>query len=186
MRKFQFFLFYLVDLSNLSSPSVVWGRESRKTFSHKDPWDWASCTFGLEGLIVKEPGAIPEPTNQTMFLGWTQHIHNSWATPDCPYPLQKFLINHRNSWLLIMNAILFFLTVQYSRPLIGNSLAIPGTENIDTINLCDLSDRCTGKIHSEGYSSQQGAPCNQRLSSETAALFESSTCHYHTQCKPGK
>lgn len=40
-----------------------------------------------------------------------------------------------------MNATLLFLTVQYFRPLIGKLLAIPGTENTDTVNVCDLNDR---------------------------------------------
>lgn len=151
MRKFQFFLFYLVDLLNLSSFFVVWGRESRKIFFYKDFWDWVFCIFGLEGLIVKEFGAILEFINQIMFLGWIQYIYNSWVILDCLYLLQKFLINYRNFWLFIMNVILFFFIVQYFRFLIGNFFVILGIENIDIINLCDLSDRCIGKIYFEGY-----------------------------------
>lgn len=55
--------------------------------------------------------------------------------------LQKFMINYRDSLLFIMNGTLSYLTVQYSGTLIGNPLAIPGTENTDRVYVCNLNDR---------------------------------------------
>lgn len=78
-----------------------------------------------------------------------------------------------NSWWITTPS---FLTIQYSRPLIGKLLSISGTKNIDIVKVCDLNDRYCAEeryiLRVTLYSKRN--PVSKACDPETLASFESS------------